>query len=149
MALEVLAGPGCDSVGKESYIASRLGPDDVVISVGRIFKALTLGADVPSTNTAALRMALGLHTTAIRFARERQLSGFILTGNGNRKRLDTLMTEAGVSRVTVLKMTESQACAAVRRVVSGDARIAACDEGVRRRWFGQYWKSGNDIEVDP
>ena len=84
MALEVLAGPGCDDVGKEAYIADKLGPDDVVISVGRIFKALTLGADVPSTNTAALRLALGLQTTAIRFARERQLSGFILTGNGNR-----------------------------------------------------------------
>ena len=52
MALEVLAGPGCDDVGKEAYIADKLGPDDVVISVGRIFKALTLGADVPSTNTA-------------------------------------------------------------------------------------------------
>ena len=34
MALEVLAGPGCDSVGKEAYIADKLGPDDVVISVG-------------------------------------------------------------------------------------------------------------------
>ena len=79
----MLAGPGCDDVGKEAYIADKLGPDDVVISVGRIFKALTLGADVPSTNTAALRLALGLQTTAIRFARERQLSGFILTGNGS------------------------------------------------------------------
>ena len=82
------------SVGKEAYIADKLGPDDVVISVGRIFKALTLGADVPSTNTAALRMALYLQTTAIRNARERQLSGFILTGNGNRQRLDKLMAEA-------------------------------------------------------
>ena len=54
MALEILGGPGCDDVGKEAYIADKLGPDDVVISVGRIFKALTLGADVPSTNTAAL-----------------------------------------------------------------------------------------------
>ena len=41
-----------------------------------------------------------------------------------------------MSRVTVLKMTEAQACAAVRRVVSGDERIAACDEGIKRRWFG-------------
>ena len=136
MALEVLAGPGCDSVGKEAYIADKLGPDDVVISVGRIFKALTLGSDVPSTNTAALRMALYLQTTAIRNARERQLSGFILTGNGNRQRLDKLAAEAGVSRVIVLKMTPAQACAAVRRVVSGDERIAACDEGIKRRWFG-------------
>ena len=120
-----------------------------MISVGRIFKALTLGADVPSTNTAALRLALGLHTTAIRFARERQLSGFILTGNGNRARLDKLMAEAGVSRVTVLKMTEAQACAAVRRVVSGAERIAACDEGIKRRWFGSYQPGPNDREVLP
>ena len=146
MALEILAGPGCDSVGKESYIADKLGPDDVVISTGRIFKALTLGADIPSTNTAALRMALYLQTVAIRNARERQLSGFILTGNGNRQRLDKLAADAGVSRVTVLKMTEAQACAAVRRVVSGAERIAACDEGIKRRWFGQY-KPGNDREV--
>ena len=149
MSLEILAGPGCDSVGKESYIEDKLGPDDVVISVGRIFKALTLGADVPSTNTAALRMALYLQTVAIRNARERQLSGFILTGNGNRQRLDKLAAEAGVSRVTVLKMTEAQACAAVRRVVSGDARIAACDEGIKRRWFGSYQLGPNDREVTP
>ena len=42
MGLEVLAGPGCDDVGKNAYIEGRLGPDDVVISVGRIFKALTV-----------------------------------------------------------------------------------------------------------
>ena len=149
MALEVLAGPGCDDVGKNAYIEGRLGPDDVVISVGRIFKALTLGADVPSTNTAALRMALYLQTVAIRNARERQLSGFILTGNGDRQRLDKLAAEAGVSRVTVLKMTEAQACAAVRRVVSGDERIAACDEGIKRRWFGSYQPGPNDREVTP
>ena len=149
MALDILAAPGCDSVGKEAYIADKLGPDDVVISVGRIFKALTLDADVPSTNTAALRLALYLQTVASRNARERQLSGFILTGNGNRQRLDKLAAEAGVSRVTVLKMTEAQACAAVRRVVSGDERIAACDEGIKRRWFGQYQPGPNDREVTP
>ena len=149
MALEVLAGPGCDDVGKEAYLEGKLGPDDVVISVGRIFKALTLADQVPSSNTAALRLALYLQTVAIRNARERQLSGFVLTGNGNRKRLDKLAADAGVSRVTVLKMTEAQACAAVRRVVSGAERIAACDEGVKRRWFGQYQNNGNDREVLP
>ena len=149
MALEVLAGPGCDDVGKEAYIEGRLGPDDVVISVGRIFKALTLAADVPSTNTAALRLALGLQTTAIRFARERQLSGFILTGNGSRARLDKLAAEAGVSRVTVLKMTEAQACAAVAALVPAGDRRDACDEGIKRRWFGSYQPGSNDREVLP
>ena len=149
MALEVLAGPGCDDVGKNAYIADKLGPDDVVISTGRIFKALTLSADVPSTNTAALRLAVYLQSVAIRNARERQLSGFVLSGNGNRRKLDKLMAEAGASRVTVLKITEAQACAAVRRVVSGDARIAACDEGIKRRWFGSFMPGPNDREVTP
>ena len=149
MGLEVLAGPGCDDVGKNAYIEGRLGPDDVVISVGRIFKALTVSEAIPSSNTAALRMAVYLQTAAIRTARERELSGFILTGNGNRKRLDKLAAEAGASRVTVLKLTEAQACAAVRRVVSGADRIAACDEGVKRRWFGSYQPGPNDREVKP
>ena len=75
------------------------------------------------------------------------MSGFILTGKGARQRLDKLAAEAGVSRVTVLKMTPAEACAAVRRVVSGDARIAACDEGIKRRWLGSYQPSPNDREV--
>ena len=149
MGLEVLAGPGCDDVGKNAYIEGRLGPDDVVISVGRIFKALTVSEAIPSSNTAALRMAVYLQSAAIRTARERQLSGFVLTGNGNRRKLDKLMAEAGASRVTVLKLTEAQACAAVRRVVSGADRIAACDEGVKRRWFGSYQPGPNDREVKP
>ena len=149
MGLEVLAGPGCDDVGKNAYIEGRLGPDDVVISVGRIFKALTVSEAIPSSNSAALRMAVYLQSAAIRTARERQLSGFVLTGNGNRRKLDKLMAEAGASRVTVLKVTEAQACAAVRRVVSGADRIAACDEGVKRRWFGSYQPGPNDREVKP
>ena len=148
MALEVLAGPGCDSVGKESYIADKLGPDDVVISVGRIFKALTLGADVPSSNTAALRLALYLRTTAIKQARKKQLSGYVLTSNGNRADLARLQAETG-GAVRILKMTEAQACARIAQIVPAGDRRAACDEGIKRRWFGRYRKSGNDIEVDP
>ena len=149
MALEILAGPGCDDVGKNAYLEGKIGPDDVVISIGRIFKALTLADQVPSSNTAALWLALYLQTVAIKNARQRQLSGFVLTGNGSRQRLDKLMVEAGVSRVTVLKLTEAQACAAVRRVVSGAERVAACDEGIKRRWFGQFQPGPNDREVFP
>ena len=148
MPLEVLAGPGCDSVGKETYIADKLGPDDVVISVGRIFKALTAGDAIPSSNTAALRLALGLRTTAIRFARERELDGYVLTSNGSRADLDKLQTEAGASRVTVLKMTEAAACASVRKLVKAD-RLAACEEGIKRRWFGRFRPSSSDREVSP
>ena len=149
MPLEVLAGPGCDSVGKEAYIADKLGPDDVVISIGRLFKAITAGDAIPSSNTAALRLALGLRTTAIRRAREKELSGYVLTSNGRRADLDKLMTEAGASRVTVLDMSEKAACASVRRLVKAPDRIAACEEGIKRRWFGRFQPSSNDRGVQP
>ena len=70
----------------------------MVISVGRIFKALTGSSGVPSENPAALRLALYLRTTAIRQARERELNGFVLTSNGNRADLDRLVEETGAER---------------------------------------------------
>ena len=151
MALRVLAGPGCDAVGKDSYVArNREGPDDVVISAGRIYAALTTEAgSIPSSNTAALRMALGLRTVAIRMARERELNGWVLTSNGRRGDLDRLVHETGASGVTVLKMTEAQACARLAKLVPAGERRAACDEGVKQRWFGRYQARPTDIEVDP
>ena len=146
MGLEILAGPGCDEVGKTAYVADRLGPDDVVISVGSLFKALTGSANVPSSNSAALRLTLGLRTTAIRNARANELSGFVLTSNGARRDLDRLMAEAGASRVTVLSMSEAAACKAVSKLVTGD-RKKACEEGIRRRWFGRYIPGPDDLEV--
>ena len=128
--------------------STALGADDVVISVGRIYKALTGSTGVPSENPPALRLALGLRTAAIRMAREKELSGFVLTSNGRRADLDRLAAESG-GAVRVLKMTEAQACARVGRLVTGAARIAACEEGIKRRWFGRYQRSANDIEVDP
>ena len=103
----------------------------------------------PARITPALRMALYLRTTAIRQAREKELNGFILTSNGSRRDLDRLVDESGASGVTVLKMSEKQACAAVRRVVSGAERIAACEEGIKRRWFGRFQPSATDREVIP
>ena len=149
MPLRVVAGPGCDAVGKDEFVEDALEEGDVVISVGRIFKALTETTDVPSSNSAALRMALYLRTTAIRSAREKELNGFILTSNGNRADLDRLVEESGASGVTVLKMTEAQACARVAALVPAGARRAACEEGIKRRWFARYQPSPTDREVEP
>ena len=149
MALRVVAGPGCDAVGKDGYIEDELQPGDVVISVGRIFKALTGSDGVPSENPPALRLALGLRTVAIRSARKKELSGFVLTSNGNRADLDRLVEETGASGVTVLKMSEKQACARVAALVPKGERRAACEEGIKRRWFGRYQPSPTDREVDP
>ena len=148
MALHVVAGPGCDAVGKLDYVERVRQPGDVVISVGSIFKAITASDAIPSSNSAALRLALYLRTTAIRRAREKELSGFVLTSNGTRGDLDRLAAEAGGS-VRVLRLTEAQACARVAKLVPDGERRAACDEGIKRRWFGRYRKSSNDIEVDP
>ena len=137
MPLRVLAGPGCDGVGKDEYLEDELEEGDIVISVGKIFKAITTSTDIPSSNTAALRMALYLRQVAIRQARERQLSGFVLTSNGDRAHLDRLVDETGAPGVLVVKMSESQACARVAALVPKDRR-AACEEGIKRRWFGRY-----------
>ena len=149
MPLQVLAGPGCDAVAKDGYLEDELQPGDVVISVGRIFKALTGSSGVPSENPPALRLALGLRSVAIRSAREKQLSGWILTSNGSRAHLDRLAAEAGAERVTILRLSESQACDRVGQLVQGAERRSACVEGVKARWFARYQPKASDREVDP
>ena len=86
----------------------------MVISVGRIFKALTGSSGIPSEQPAALRLALSLRAAAIRTAREKELSGWVLTSNGSRAHLDRLASEAGAER------------------------RSACVEGIRKRWFARY-----------
>ena len=149
MPLQVLAGPGCDSVGKDEFLEDELQPDDIVISVSKIFKAITGSAGVPSENPPALRMALGLRAAAIRSAKEKELSGWVLTSNGSRAHLDRLAAEAGADRVHVLKLTEAQACDRVGQLVQGAERRAACTEGIRKRWFSRYQPKASDREVDP
>ena len=149
MPLRVVAGPGCDAVGKDEFLEDALEPGDVVISVGKLYKALTGSSGVPSENPPALRMALGLRTVAIRSAREKELNGFILTSNGRRADLDRLVAEAGADGVTIIKLTEAQACARVGRIVKGAERRAACEEGIRKRWFARYQPKASDREVDP
>ena len=73
MPLHVIAGPGCDSVGKDEYLEDELEEGDVVISAGRIFKSLTGEIGIPSENNpVALRLALKLRAVAIRTAREKR-----------------------------------------------------------------------------
>ena len=148
MALTVLASPGCDDV-KMPYVESHRQPGDVVISVGRLYTALTADGSIPSSNTPALRTALAMRITAIRLAREKQMSGYVLTSNGARADLDRLVRESGADGVTVLKLTEAQACARIAQLVPAGERRAACEEGIKRRWFGRYQKSGTDREVTP
>ena len=149
MPLKLLAGPGCDAVGKDSYLEDELEDGDVVISAGKLFKSLTGSVGVPSEKPAALRLALELRTAAIRVAREKELNGWVLTSNGSRAHLDRLVAESGAARVTVLKITEAQACTRVGQLVTGAARVTACEQGIRDRWFARYQPKASDREVDP
>ena len=149
MPLQVLAGPGCDAVGKDEFLEDALEDGDVVISVGNLYQAITGSAGIPSDNPPALRLALGLRSVAIRSAKEKELNGWILTSNGSRAHLDRLAAEAGADRVHVLKLTEAQACDRVGRIVKGAARRSACEEGIRARWFARYQPKASDREVDP
>ena len=150
MPLHVLAGPGCDRVGKLDYVkqARESGQRvDVVISAGRIYESLAGAGSVPSSNPPVLRMALALRTAAIRQAREKELDGFVLTSNGNRQDLSRLVGETG-GELRVLKLTEQEACARVARLVPVGERRAACEEGIKSRWFGRYHRAPGDMEVE-
>ena len=147
MALQILAGPGCSELGKDEYVSSRLRPGDVVIDTGRIYAALTGDGSIPSSNLPALRLARSLRTTAIRRARENELSGFVLTSSGARRDLDRLVAETGSPGVAVLKVTEAQACARLAALVPTGERREACELGIKSRWFSRYQPGSNDREV--
>ena len=149
MPLTIVAGPGCDSVGKDSYVESVRESGDVVISAGRLFKSLTGDASVPSSNPAALRAALALRVTAIRLAREKRINAYVLTSNGNRADLDKLRELAGADEIRVLQYTEAQACARIRALVPAGERRAACEQGIKSRWFGRYVAAPTDRLIRP
>ena len=150
MPLHVIAGPGCDSVGKDEYLEDELEEGDVVISAGRIFKSLTGEIGIPSENNpVALRLALKLRAVAIRTAREKELNGWVLTSNGNRADLEKLRQMAGADEVRVLAYTEAEACAKIRAVVPAGERRAACELGVKARWFGRYVAAPGDRQIRP
>ena len=73
----------------------------------------------------------------------------MLTSNGTRADLDRLVRDTGAPGVTVLKMTEAQACARIAQIVPAGERRAACEEGIKRRWFGRFQPSPTDREVTP
>ena len=130
MALHVLVAPGCAEISAD-YLDRTLGEDGVLIDVGSIFSALTGSSAIPSTRPAALALALGLRTSAIRFAREKNLNGLVRTGNADRAAIRRLQAEAGGS-VRVLNLDRDEACRRVRSIVSNEDRRAVCTAGLDR-----------------
>ena len=137
----MLVSPGCLGVA-DDYI-DRARPD-VIIDAGSIYAALTGSTEIPSTRPDVLRMALGLRTVAIRFARENNLDGLIHTGNGARSAISSLQEQAGPgAKVKVLQISWEEACRRVESLVQGAYRRAACTAGLDR-FFRRYQPDAND-----
>ena len=145
MALDVLVSPGCRGVA-DDYLDRSLGPDDVLIDTGMIFTALTGERAIPSSRPAALALAIGLRTVAIRFARENNLSGLVRTGNGSRAAITKLQIEAG-GAVKVLQIDSEEACKRIRVLVKGADRVAACEAGIDR-FYNRYVPEATDEVVE-
>ena len=144
MALDVLVSPGCRGVA-DDYLDRSLGPDDVLIDTGAIFTALTGSSGIPSSRPAVLALAVGLRTTAIRFARENNLNGIVRTGNGSRSGITKLQLEAGGS-VKVLQLDRDEVCKRIQALVTGADRVAACETGLDR-FYGRYVPEDTDEVV--
>ena len=144
MALDVLVSPGCADVSDE-YLDRALGPSDVLIDVGELFRAVTRSDVIPNTRPEALRLAAALQTTAIRIARENNLSGIIRTGNAARANIDKLQRASGGS-VKVLQLDRETACKRIRALVRSDERAAACEQGLTR-FFDRYAPAPTDEVV--
>ena len=146
MALDVLVSPGCAPLSDE-FLERTRKPGDITIDVGEIFKSLTGSAEIPSTNVPALKLALGLRATAIRFARENNLNGVVRTGNGDRDAIRRLQEQAGpAAQVKVLQLDRDTACARVDELMQGADRRVACREGLDR-FYLRYVPDPSDVEV--
>ena len=144
MPLNVLVSPGCAAVS-DDYLDRVRGAGGIVIDAGEIFKALTGSAEIPSGNVPALRLALGLRTTAIRFARENDLAGVVRTGDGSRTAIRRLQAEAG-GGVQVLHLDREVACRRVESLIASKDRQAACKQGLDR-FYTRYVPDPEDEVV--
>ena len=115
------------------FIERSRRPGEIVIDAGEIFKAMTGTADIPNTNIPALRLALGLRSTAIRHAREDDIDAIIRSGNGDRGSIRRLQGLAGPgTQVVVHDLDRDEACRRVKQIVKSADRQAACEQGLSR-----------------
>ena len=132
MALRVLVSPGCQELSAE-YIERTRRPGEIVIDVGQIVKGLTGTAEIPSTNIPALKLALGLRATAVRFARESNVDAIVRTGNADRAAIRRLQDQAGPGTpVLVHQIDRDDACTRIDALIKGADRRVACREGLSR-----------------
>ena len=73
-----------------------------------------------------------MRTTAIKIARDQNLSGVVRTSNNSPAALAKLTAQTG-GTVRTIAMTRSEACRRIRRLLPKDRdRAAMCEEGLDR-----------------
>ena len=131
MALDVIQSPGCaDLIADDLQAISDRG--GVVIDTGRIAQALGWDPTDPDRDQRLLRIAIGMRTTAIKIARDNNLSGVVRTSNTAPTAIEKLTAQAGGTLRTV-SMTRAAACRKIRKLFPNNRqRQAACEEGLDR-----------------
>ena len=149
MPLALLGGPGCDDLKADAVEELDLEPGAVTISVGKMVESILGTAAVPSETPAVLRVAMVLRTVAIKQARERGVSGVVLTSNGSRQDLEKLRQQVGADEIRIVAITEAEACSKIAKLVPPGERRQACELGIKSRWFGRYSPAPGDRPIRP
>ena len=132
MGIRVLVSPGCQPLSAE-YVERTRRPGELVLDVGQLVQTLTGSTAIPSTNVQALKLALGLRATAIRFARESNVDAIVRTGNADRGAIRRLQDQAGPGTpVLVHQIDRDVACKRIDELIKGADRRVACREGLSR-----------------
>ena len=129
MALRVVQSPGCRRLYSDEELG--LSKDDIVIDTGEIAEALGYSPTDPDRNTALLRVAVRMRGIAIVAANEENLSGIVRTSSP--PSVPRLLKQTGASKVEVVHLSRSQACARIRKIYPNDRdRQILCEAGLDR-----------------
>ena len=129
MALRVVQSPGCRRLYTDTELG--LGKDEIMIDTGEIAEALGYSPTDPDRNTALLRVAVRMRGIAIVAANEANLSGIVRTSSP--PSVPRLLKQTGASKVEVVHLSRSQACARIRKIYPNDRdRQILCEAGLDR-----------------
>ena len=131
MSLTVWQSPGCADLIADD-LQEIVDGGGVVIDTGRIAESLGWNPTDPDRNMDLLRVALGMRTTAIKIARDKNLDGVVRTSTTNPAAVARLTAQTG-GTVRTIAMTRAEACRRIRKIFPKNRdRQAMCEEGLDR-----------------
>ena len=131
MSLTVWQSPGCADLIADD-LQEIVDGGGVVIDTGRIAESLGWNPTDPDRNMDLLRVALGMRTTAIKIALDKNLDGVVRTSTTNPAAVARLTAQTG-GTVRTIAMTRAEACRRIRKIFPKNRdRQAMCEEGLDR-----------------